>query len=270
MSYLDWSIGGLVPSWIANVKWGFGGAGAGSGTSAGRADSTVTLHCATKSRDEIEQFRALMTPVFTNTNLVNGGTDLQVTPDGHILVITNGPYSWNGIISSVQFTEDQYATIDGEAAIEFDIILELQRGSSPTAELGCTPAEIVSNSCVLISRGFSNPVTQKGQIVDLGNTANGIAIVDNFNIGSFLFNWDGSGKIYVASSCDADITTDKIWADDELVLKTVNGSVTGESIDHGLGGPYPGAYYYRPLEITSILQAGIIVLNVLSMMLEEI
>ena len=43
MSYLDWSVGGLVPSWIANVKWGFGGASSGSGSSAGRADSTVTL-----------------------------------------------------------------------------------------------------------------------------------------------------------------------------------------------------------------------------------
>ena len=101
-----------------------------SGSSAGRADSTVTLHCSTNTRDEIEAFRAVMTPVFTNTNLLNGGTDLQVSPDGHILVITNGPYTWNGIISSVQFDEDEYATIDGDAAIEFDIILELQIGAS--------------------------------------------------------------------------------------------------------------------------------------------
>ena len=59
-----------------------------------------------------------MAPVFTNTNLLNGGTDLQVTPDGHILVIVNGPYTWSGIISSVQFEEDEYATVDGDAAIE--------------------------------------------------------------------------------------------------------------------------------------------------------
>ena len=126
-TYLDWNLGGLVPSWIVDVKWGFGGASSSSGTSAGRADSTVTLHCCTNTRDEIEKFKALMTPVFTNTNLLNGGTDLRVTPDGQILVITNGPYTWNGIISSVQFDEDEYATIDGDAAIEFDIIIELQR-----------------------------------------------------------------------------------------------------------------------------------------------
>ena len=122
-TYLDWSIGGLVPTWIVDVKWGFGGASSSSGSSAGRADSTVTLHCATKTRDEIETFKTLMTPVFTNTNLLNGGTDLQVTPDGQILTIVNGSYTWNGIISSVQFDEDEYATIDGEAAIEFDIII---------------------------------------------------------------------------------------------------------------------------------------------------
>ena len=130
----------------------FGGASSGSGSSAGRADSTVTLHCATTTRDEIEAFRALMTPVFTNTNLLNGGTDLQVTPDGHILVIVNGPYTWSGIISSVQFEEDEYATVDGDAAIEFDIILELQRGAG-TYDGISAPAPVVNN-CIQITQGF--------------------------------------------------------------------------------------------------------------------
>ncbi len=254
-TYLDWSIGGLVPTWIVDVKWGFGGASSSSGTSAGRADSTVTLHCCAVTRDEIEAFKALMTPVFTNTNRLNGGTDLQVTPDGQILTIVNGPYTWNGIISSVQFDEDEYATIDGEAAIEFDIILELQRGTTTPTASSCPPAQVTDNA-VLITQGFKNAVTYQGESVNLGTTASGATILDNFGLGSFLFNWDGTGEIYISSCADPDISTDVIWADDELVISTSQGNVTGESVNNGLGGPYPGAWYYHDLNITSILQAG--------------
>ncbi len=234
-TYLDWNLGGLVPSWIVDVKWGFGGASSSSGTSAGRADSTVTLHCCTYTRDEIETFKALMTPVFTNTNLLNGGTDLQVTPDGQILVITNGPYTWNGIISSVQFDEDEYATIDGEAAIEFDIIIELQRSTSQAIQ----PLP----DCILFTNGFKRAVQFDGEGCDMGTLS---------------FNWDGTGSVFLASTCSANPNSDNISCDNVLIISTPQGTITRQT------GPYE--YPFPPsdypvwegpdVDITSLLVAG--------------
>jgi hypothetical protein len=240
-TYLDWSIGGLIPGWIVDVKWGFGGASSSSGSSAGRADSTVTLHCCTNTRDEIEKFKALMTPVFTNTNLLNGGTDLQVTPDGQILVITNGPYTWNGIISSVQFDEDEYATLDGEATIEFDIILELQRALAVAAQ----PLP----NCILFSNGMDREVQFNGE---------------GCVVGTLNFNWDGTGEVYLASVCNADPETDSIWADNVLIIKSPLGQITRQTgtfvypfpLNGQPGDDFP-VWGGKDVDITSLLTAGV-------------
>jgi hypothetical protein len=252
-TYLDWSIGGLIPTWIVDVKWGFGGASSSSGSSAGRADSTVTLHCATKTRDEIETFKTLMTPVFTNTNLLNGGTDLQVTPDGQILTIVNGSYTWNGIISSVQFDEDEYATIDGDAAIEFDIILELQRGAGAISEnVACVPAQMTDNA-IQISAGFDQPDQMIGEKIDLGSTPGGVTINGDFNTGCVCFNWDGTGRVFIVSDPTADPTTNTIFTDDAM---TVTNKTNSQSLYATSGNVGNGQAQYPAPEITSILQAG--------------
>ncbi len=82
-------------------------------------------------------------------------------------------------------------------------------------------------------------------------------------MGTFSFNWDGTGEIYICSNCNANIDTDVIWTDDEIIVKNV---VTGHEIyqidapNPGVAGPLgtspEGSANSPDLNITSLLVTG--------------
>ncbi len=117
-------------------------------------------------------------------------------------------------------------------------------GSLPPTTPPTTPPpnNIPPLNCIQISAGFDQDVTEQGQIIQLGN---------------FEFEWNGSGYIYVASSCSANPDTDLIWADDEFDVTSDLGALSVQNTNKGLGGPYPGCHYSQDLLLNSILQEGI-------------
>lgn len=93
---------------------------------------------------------------------------------------------------------------------------------------------IKSSRYVKITDGFNRSVAYNYEII---------------NLGTFTFNWDGTGKVYLMSSPTANQDTDTIWVDDRLSMITSLGTVTVDN--SGYVHEIPAA------EITSILQNGI-------------
>ena len=103
-------------------------------------------------------------------------------------------------------------------------------------------------SCIQITAGFVKSATPPGVSTDLG---------------SLTFGWDGTGRVFIASGCQANPDNDLIWTDDKI---TVTNSKTGKQVSQidapwpGTGGPYgnssEGCANSHDLEITNILQAG--------------
>ncbi len=95
-----------------------------------------------------------------------------------------------------------------------------------------------SRNCVLISSGYHIITTNNNQID---------------NLGTFQFNWNGAGHVYIASSCSPNVATDTIMADDELSVSTSKGTVTHTYSSSQGSGVIPAP----DLLINSILQVGI-------------
>jgi hypothetical protein len=102
---------------------------------------------------------------------------------------------------------------------------------------------IQENSNILVSEGFKQNVTEQGQLI---------------SVGAFDFDWDGSEKIYLASSYPSKPSSNLIWADDELIITTSKGSisVTCGSKDYKKGMVYPFVYFAPAPDISSLLEEG--------------
>ena len=72
-------------------------------------------------------------------------------------------------------------------------------------------------------------------------------------LGQFAVNWDGDGKVYLASAAGADPSHDLIWLDDYVYIQASKGQITQGYHDSGLNvitGP--------DIDITNLLQRAII------------
>ncbi len=93
----------------------------------------------------------------------------------------------------------------------------------------------------LISEGFDRAVANQYEEV---------------NLGTFTFNWDGTGKIYLLPSIAANPLTDYVWVDDSIYISTTNGTIYADDSDSSKGMSPSGVYYSGTVEITSILERG--------------
>jgi hypothetical protein len=231
----------------------------------------ITLHCAAypdddhlQVIDEIETFKAIGCDSITSKPLINGGRDIQVTR-GRIVPITINGVEWKGAISYPKYVQDDM----GDQRIKWDIVIELKLLSSTANDpsktykpdfrlynninydcwteivvpsndpaggeggTGYTPPVVISP---LISTGFRRSVSTQGESVELG---------------TFIFNWDGGGNVYIASAFSGDVQSATIYTDDQLnVVNKSNSYATAINSDN------PNRVYDPPLNITSILVEG--------------
>jgi hypothetical protein len=90
--------------------------------------------------------------------------------------------------------------------IKFDLILQLLRLNTPiTPE---PPNGTTVKKYNKITDGFGDDVRVIGETRYLG---------------TFTFNWDGTGRVLIASAADADPTNDLINVDDSLVVRNADG-----------------------------------------------
>ncbi len=105
-------------------------------------------------------------------------------------------------------------------------IIKLQNGDKMAVK---------SMLCVKITDGFDRNVNYNGEVVTFGPIS---------------FNWGGSGKVYISSSC-TDLNS-QIWADDSFSIVTQYGTVSYNfNPDGNLLRPIPA------LDITSIVRVGL-------------
>ena len=106
---------------------------------------------------------------------------------------------------------------------------------------------VKGGNCFLITKGYTRPLPYNRPIPP------GTLLVTDF-FGVFKYKWDGKGRVYVSSSCCANIETDTIVIDDELIV--VNSE--GKYVTCAYNGPSGGAYTIPgpDLEITSLLVKG--------------
>lgn len=100
MAYDEWTIGGYTPSWIVDVDY----------TPSNRE---FKINCIADTnrlsdadpRTEIEQFEALACDVISNTQLMSGGSVLQVC-NGDPIMISDGVNAWVGALHRVDYKPD--------------------------------------------------------------------------------------------------------------------------------------------------------------------
>jgi len=108
---------------------------------------------------------------------------------------------------------------------------------------------VKGGNCFLISKGYSRPLDYGYPIPP------GTELAVDF-LGTFKYKWDGEGKVYVSSSCCANVEIDQITLDDLLLVVNSKGKTKSCSYN-GIGG-YQGVLKPGPdLEITDLLTKGI-------------
>jgi hypothetical protein len=228
MEYHDWTINGIKPFNIESMD--------------DTAFPKITLHCAahyTDDRydtpmDEINAFKAMACNKITNEPTQSGGTDVQTSMDNTIIPISNGTDNWLGALCYPQYTPDNMA----ETLIEFDLILELALVNTSIIPDTPNPPDI-TKPYNLITNGYSYNIGNSGVASQL--------------LGSFSFNWDGTGHIYVASDWQADPETDVINIDDKIIITNEEGTTIEAT--YGRETPTPGTDG-PDLNITSLLVEG--------------
>lgn len=147
-----------------------------------------------------------------NDNLLSSSYVETFTQNGYI------------IIKSVS-NDDEFMVIDPETGIVRDI-------NTVYNICGVQYPQII----YCISNGYHVPVKKVGEVD---------------TIGPFTIAWDGIGQVYIASSPSAYVSTDQIWADDELTITSNYGT---DIFDHAnQNGVIPAS----DLPITGILKSGV-------------
>ena len=233
MTEYDWIFNGLRPQWIINqddTNW-----------------PQMTLHCIAYADDNyatpkeaIDAFRAMASLKVTNEITNSGGSDVQTSLDGETIPIFDGETNYMGALYMPQVTS---SPIVENGDILFDLIFELKMVNKDI--LPVTPSDTASTPYNLITTGYRYRITT-------------VNVATRF-LGTFTFNWDGVGHVYIASDWLANISTDKINIDDAITV--VNGDGTTLTVRYG-GGAFPGepggnnSTSGPPLDITSLLSEG--------------
>lgn len=136
------------------------------------------------------------------------------------------------LITKSSFNDDNFLLIDLETGVVRDI-------NTINNYCGVSYDNGNVRSIACISPGFNRNVNYEGEVVKLG--------LD----GKTIFYWDKKGTVKIASKTYGDLTNDKIWADDILII---NGASYPFS---DLSGVYPAS----DIDITGMLHKGINVIN---------
>lgn len=129
MTYTIWNIGGLTPSWVEpDFK-------------DDRKNRMLTLKCAAIFEEvgadpltETNQFDAMASEDITNEQLLNGGSNLQVSPGGSIFEVTrtssdgNNTQTWpRCALEKVEVPEDS-SYMEGEqgSVIEYELVIHYE------------------------------------------------------------------------------------------------------------------------------------------------
>lgn len=133
MAYGEWSIGGVTPSWIVDAEYD-------------KTRRTLTLKCIAEhgtrdGREEIAIFEAMKVDTYSNTQLLAGGSKLQVC-NGEIITITDGVESYPGAVVDVKY--DERGTLASQL-IEYDIVLAIQTESKYNQAIYVPPYYLYEN-----------------------------------------------------------------------------------------------------------------------------
>ncbi|MCE7698691.1 MAG: hypothetical protein K8E24_007600 [Methanobacterium paludis] len=174
----------------------------------------------------------------TNEPNMTGGTVLETSIDGQIIPISDGIDSWLGALYYPQYTPDDMS----ETLIKFDLIFELQLVNKEIIpDAPNTPTE--DKPYNLITYGYSYKINTTNEATQL--------------LGTFTFNWDGTGKVYIASDWLADPSTDVIHIDDAIIVTNADGAKISRTYGGGVYTPgVPNGTTGPDLEITSLLSEG--------------
>jgi hypothetical protein len=223
----NWTINGKTPRWIVSID--------------DNNFPKMTLHCAsypdetyTYPIDEIQAFKAMACLKITNEVTDSGGTDLQTSIDGSTVPISNGVDNWLGALYYPQYSPDDMS----DNLIKFDLIFELglvNKEIIPDPETG----EDTTRPYNLITNGYNYTVTGRGDATQY--------------LGTFTFNWDGTGQVYICSDWLAEIATDIIMIDDKIII--TNADDESIEVTYGHDDPY-SINGGPPIEITSLLVEG--------------
>ena len=209
----------------------------------------ITIHCSAQGdgdypdpEDEIAVFEAMSSLNITTEVTDTGGTDVQTSIDGELIPVSDGVNNWFAGLYRPQYTVDNMARISN--FIAFDLILELQIVNkdiipdAPTDPTNTKPYNLITNGYKYKIKTF-NMATKY--------------------LGTFTFNWDGSGYVYICSDWLADPATDTINIDDAITV--TNGDGTTIDVVYG-GGAFPNqpggnnSTSGPPLNITGLLSEG--------------
>ncbi|MCE7699510.1 MAG: hypothetical protein K8E24_012135 [Methanobacterium paludis] len=226
MADITWVINGVQPFKVMNADV--------------TAFPKITLHCAAHYTDarydspieEIRTYKSMACNTITNEPNMAGGTTLETSIDGQIIPISDGIDSWLGALYYPQYTPDDMSN----TMIKFDLIFELQLVNKeiiPDAPTNPTTDKPYN----LITYGYKFNVTTKNEATQL--------------LGTFTFNWDGTGKVYIASDWLADPATDRIGVDDDIIITNGDGNSITQHCSTS-AAPFPAP----DVNITSLLSEG--------------
>ena len=237
----DWVFNGLRPQWIMSEDR--------------KTYPKVTIHCLAypdetyaTAKKAIEAIEALSALKITNELTWSGGSDLQPSIDGEIIPISDGTKNYMGALYRPTYSVAELRqlpnyddTMPEGTIIEFDLSFELLVENK----------DIVPDSPVTDIPTINNLITQGYRY-----TVPGAGVATKF-LGTFTFNWNGNGHVYICDSPKANPNTDVISIDDAIVV--TNGD--GTKIDRVYGGGV-----YTPgnrngttgpaLDITPLLSTG--------------
>jgi hypothetical protein len=226
MAMYDWVFNGHRPQFISKQDM--------------KGFPKVSLHCRAypdevydTAEDAIKVFTDMSALKVTNELTESGGTDLQCSIDGSIIPISDGVNNWLGVLHRPEYSVDELAY----GRIDFDLTFELQLVNKEIIPDPLSTPD-TTKPYNLITQGYSYDIQTVGSATQL--------------LGTFTFNWDGTGRVYVASDWQADPATDLIDIDDQLIVSNGDGDSFERSCNAG--------NHYAPgpdIEVTALLHEGI-------------
>jgi len=233
----DWVFNGLRPQWIM--------------TEDKSNYPKIVLHCLaypdatyTTAKKAIEAFEAMSALKITNELTWSGGSDLQPSIDGEIIPISDGVTNYMGALYRPNYSVKEFRQLpDYEGAIiEFDLSFELQIVNKDI--IPDSPTTDVTTPYNMITSGYSYTVVGAGQATQY--------------LGTFTFNWDGKGSVWICSDwLVTNPSTDIITIDDAIVVTNADGATIQRTYGGGVYTPgNPNGIVGPALNITSLLNEG--------------
>jgi len=170
MAYGEWNIGGATPSWIVDADYD-------------KTRRILTLKCIaehkgqTDARGEIAVFESMKVDTYSNTQLLAGGSKLQVC-NGDIITVTDGVESYPGAVVDVKY-EERGTT--ASQLIEYDIVLAIQTESKYNQAIYVPPYYLYENiDYYLMSNKEKKPGDEN--LLGWGNEIGHMIITEDFDV----------------------------------------------------------------------------------------